>query len=75
MTEDNKSSFFQSFQNKVVRVELPDGSSVGGRLLAVCGRLSGFETSGYRLPRVLVLENSFGFSIVRGNFVKVSLDG
>jgi len=66
---------FQRFQNKLVRVEFPDGFSVRGRLLAVSGRLRSSEASGYRLPQVLILENCLGLSIVRGNFVKVSLDG
>lgn len=75
MTEDNKPSMFQRFQNMLVRVEFYDGFSVRGRLLAVSGRLRSSEASGYHLPQVLVLENCLGFSIVRGNFVTVTLDG
>jgi hypothetical protein len=73
--EDDKSSILQSFQNQLVRVEFSDSSFVDGRLLVVRGRLIGFETRGQHLPKLLVLENRFGFSIVRGNVVKISLDG
>lgn len=73
MTENSKSSLFQSFQNKQVQITFSDGFSIRGRLLCVQGRLSRTEKSGYYFPKVLVLENCCGFSLVRGSFVKVTL--
>lgn len=66
----NKLPLLQSLKNKFVCVQVSNSKIVRGLLV-------GFEEArnpNHR-PQLLILENCFGFHIIRGNFVKIALDG
>lgn len=66
----SKTPLLQSFRNKFVSIQVSNSKIVRGLLV-------GFEeiTNSNHLPQLLILENCFGFHIIRGGFIKIVLDG
>ncbi len=66
----SKTPLLQSFRNKFVSVQVSNSKIIRGVLV-------GFEETKNpnHLPQLLVVENCFGFHIIRGEFIKIVLDG